>query len=389
MSELEDVVARLDAMVDGVPGWKQQLLSDAKLARDAAAEFAAIANSTADPQVAWELRQLSDQARDAARQAEDMAESMRFVEAGATHFHRRVLAGTSAAPTPASTAPSSAATAGVVSAPADTMEDGDAPAERMREALPDDRYYLRRHGQEFIAARRRIVDDSGEPVSPLAWDIERGEWVLVEGLVRARYQDQLRVYDGLSVEQRAALDASAAERAQQWATRRAVLAADPEAPAEEQTAARRALTEASERLGGVAADVWVLAEYGDTAEKVYTGYGPGVLDAVYKITDPESGDERYLVIEHKGGSSELGAKRIGDTYYQQGTLTYLRDTIAAMRRQDEAKDPTGYAIAGELRLALRFDEVEYVHVQAPMIGDGEVRIKVGTFDISDDDTEAS
>lgn len=394
-SELEDLVARLDAAVSDVPRWKQQLLADARLARNAAAEFAAMATSSTDPQVAWELRQLSDQARDAARQAEGMAESLRFVDAGATHFRRRVVAGAPAASGPVS------ATSSVVIPPAsstagDTAEDGeavttdaDALAGQMRAALPNDQYYLRRHEQEFIAARRRIVDEAGDPVAPLAWDTELGAWVEVEGLVRARYQGQLEVFDGLSTEQRAALDASAAERAAQWTQRRAVLAADPEAPAQEQTAARRALTEASERLGEVAADVWVMAQYGDSAEKVYTGQGPGVVDAVYKITDPGSGDERYVVIEHKGGSSELGAKRIGGTYYQQGTRTYLDDTVESMRRRSRRVDPQARAMGAELRIALDLDAVEYVHVEAPMVADGEVRIKVGTFDISDDDTETS
>ncbi len=131
--------------------------------------------------------------------------------------------------------------------------------------------------------------------------------------------------------------------------------------------ARGQTNEASRQLGEKASEYYAREVRGAT-ERVYPpGDGPSVsrpgeFDQVWKIN--ENGQEKYLVIEAKGGDSRLGTRNVDGETVQQGTSEYFNGISAKMRGDS---DPKIAQLGEDLRIARYEGHVEYVKVQAPIV----------------------
>ncbi len=98
----------------------------------------------------------------------------------------------------------------------------------------------------------------------------------------------------------------------------------------------------------------------------------------------EGPDGRLLLIEAKGGTSELGVRRSADgtRMVQQGSREYLESLAATMTR---SSDPEIRRLGAKLELALRGNppNIDYLVVRQPFQANGSLAApEVGTFDLS-------
>lgn len=121
----------------------------------------------------------------------------------------------------------------------------------------------------------------------------------------------------------------------------------------------------SEQLAEVAATIHVKNKY-PNAELVFGGPGSttqsGVFDQVWRVPGRgKNGGDLWVVVEAKGGSSDLGTKKVGTQEVQQGTREYFNDTVEGMSnmKSDPAAEKAG------LGLESAGDDVEYLWVKAP------------------------
>ncbi|MBE7384878.1 MAG: hypothetical protein F6J95_026125 [Leptolyngbya sp. SIO1E4] len=106
--------------------------------------------------------------------------------------------------------------------------------------------------------------------------------------------------------------------------------------------------------------------------------GSGVPDLMY-----EAADGRLLIIEAKGGTSELGTRLStdGTRRVEQGHRDYLESLAAAMSR---SSDPDIRRLGAKIEVALRGNPpaIDYMVVRQPFQDDGSLATPVvGTFDI--------
>jgi hypothetical protein len=119
---------------------------------------------------------------------------------------------------------------------------------------------------------------------------------------------------------------------------------------------------ASKDIGEMATDAAVKKEFG-IKKPAYEGDGPRTFDRVYKT---EEGD--IIIVESKGGSAELGAKKGTGDYegeiLQQGTDAYMKQTLNEMAN---SPDPKAKKMANEILDMLDTpggkDRVKYMHYQ--------------------------
>ncbi|UFP92755.1 hypothetical protein [Gloeobacter morelensis] len=136
---------------------------------------------------------------------------------------------------------------------------------------------------------------------------------------------------------------------------------------EEAAKAGYQLNERSRRLAEQAAQEYMHKSYGENATLAYpertdesqvSKSQSGDFDQVWKVKDAD-GNETYVVIEAKGGSSRLGARRTENGMAQQGSSKYFEEIAYVMSRKDES-------IAEELLEARKTGKVQYLKVQLPI-----------------------
>lgn len=165
---------------------------------------------------------------------------------------------------------------------------------------------------------------------------------------------------------------------------------------------------ASRKLGEVAADHYMKERYAEdrkaedlekglrreveTVERVYPPPDEtdpvsrkGEFDQVWKVSMSD-GEERFIVVEAKGGRSHLIDKEIRGTRYQQGTVEYFNDTVAEMANNSDAdtyKGTVKRTVAVNLRDAKTEEKVDYIFIEATIVQknneDALGNIKVSKF----------
>jgi hypothetical protein len=150
-------------------------------------------------------------------------------------------------------------------------------------------------------------------------------------------------------------------------------------------AAENAIGIESRKIGEEAAEGVVRSRYpGPPApQKVYPPAGApsrsGDFDQVWKVTI--HGEEKTVVVEAKGGTSDIKSRNVGVTRAEQGTRGYYDDIVKNMQKsKDSAMRATGDMLQGSTA-----DNVIYLHVSAPIDTSGgksaSTIVKVGEFDI--------
>jgi hypothetical protein len=136
----------------------------------------------------------------------------------------------------------------------------------------------------------------------------------------------------------------------------------------------------SETLGEAAARKVAELEKGNWEPVELDGQGAGLPDVVYR--DKETG--RLLVIEAKGGGSQLGTRLSSDQRIrvEQGTRAYLESLARTMMKSTSQKTrDLGAELMGQLA---RPDGVDYRLVKQRFDADGKPQApEVGHFDIGD------
>ena len=109
-------------------------------------------------------------------------------------------------------------------------------------------------------------------------------------------------------------------------------------------------------------------------EKLGTGSQRDVFDQVYTYTDPETGVEKFIIVEAKGGKSPLGSRRVhgGGKRAEQGTREYFDEIVAKMT---SSENPDIRRVGEKLTLVENPEEVvKYLHVETAIekgsTGDG-------------------
>jgi hypothetical protein len=147
-----------------------------------------------------------------------------------------------------------------------------------------------------------------------------------------------------------------------------------------------AITKVSEQLAEVTAIMYVKQRY-PNAELKFGGPGSvtqsGVFDQIWFVKDGRGpGKDLWLVVEAKGGVSDLGSRQVGTMIAEQGSPAYFNDVVSAMAR---GSNSTAKQAAGDL-LTASPDEVAYLLIQAPYrtengtLKPGEPKVK--RFDLS-------
>ncbi|UFP92752.1 hypothetical protein [Gloeobacter morelensis] len=136
---------------------------------------------------------------------------------------------------------------------------------------------------------------------------------------------------------------------------------------EEAAKAGYQLNERSRRLAEKAAEEYMHKSYGEKATLAYpervdgsefSKSQSGDFDQVWKVKG-DDGNETYVVIEAKGGSSRLGARKTPSGIAQQGSPEYF-EAIA------ENMSVKGETIGSELLSAHKNGNVQYLKVQLPI-----------------------
>jgi hypothetical protein len=139
------------------------------------------------------------------------------------------------------------------------------------------------------------------------------------------------------------------------------------------------LKRASEDVGEAAAKRVARLRFGVDPAQVATRRGSGVPDLIF--TDPAT--QRLVVIEAKGGESQLGTRRSvdGDQMVQQGTREYLESLAQTMQQSTDADIRQQ---GRDLETKLANNEVDYLMVRQPYSrADGTLELPtVAKFDIS-------
>ncbi|BAC88173.1 hypothetical protein [Gloeobacter violaceus] len=127
------------------------------------------------------------------------------------------------------------------------------------------------------------------------------------------------------------------------------------------------MNERSRRLAEQAAQEYMHKTYGENATLAYpkrtdgsefSKSQSGDFDQVWKVKG-EDGNETFVVIEAKGGSSRLGARRTERGTAQQGSSEYFKAIAKTMEGKDES-------IGTELLAAKQKGNVQYLKVQLPI-----------------------
>jgi hypothetical protein len=93
------------------------------------------------------------------------------------------------------------------------------------------------------------------------------------------------------------------------------------------------------------------------------GAGPGTFDQVWQVADAD-GAKRLIVVEAKGGSSELGSRAVGGgTRAEQGTRAYFNSIVDTLR---DSEDPKLRALGRQLRKMDPDEGVRYLHSRTPI-----------------------
>lgn len=97
---------------------------------------------------------------------------------------------------------------------------------------------------------------------------------------------------------------------------------------------------------------------------------------VYLSDDPEE----IIIVEAKGGSSQLGSRKIGNEAYQQGTTEYAAEITKLM--QENALGTTERRAGNQIKKAI-YDgiPIRYLHVQTP-INNTVDKVRVKEFSIN-------
>jgi hypothetical protein len=147
------------------------------------------------------------------------------------------------------------------------------------------------------------------------------------------------------------------------------------------------VNEASRQLGELHADAY-MAQNHPEFKKVYPPAGAksrsGDFDQVWVREKGVPGQKDYIfeqiVIEAKGGASELGSRMAGEIRAQQGTKEYFDSIVASMLKGT----PEMQAIAARLREAGP-EGIRYLHVQVPIesgVASSVSSVHVSEFDLA-------
>ena len=157
---------------------------------------------------------------------------------------------------------------------------------------------------------------------------------------------------------------------------------------------RHSVVEQSELLGQRMAEEWMAANH-PGAMQVYGGAGAGSrsgdFDQVWLVPGAgPSGRDLIIVVEAKGGSSQLGTREVEGAREQQGTGNYLR-AIAEIMAARQDLPPATRDVMNDILLREVVDDgprVQYLLVQAPIGSSGGEAVarpgRVSEFDISGD-----
>ena len=135
------------------------------------------------------------------------------------------------------------------------------------------------------------------------------------------------------------------------------------------------VVEASRDIGELAAQEYMAQRHPEyVQEKLGTGSQRDVFDQVYTYTDPETGVEKFIIVEAKGGKSPLGSRRVhgGGKRAEQGTREYFDEIVAKMT---SSENPDIRRVGEKLTLVENPEEVvKYLHVETAIekgsTGDG-------------------
>ena len=153
---------------------------------------------------------------------------------------------------------------------------------------------------------------------------------------------------------------------------------------EEYNKANKKVIDKSEKLGEEAADLAMKEKFG--LDPDYTGKGSRTLDKVYSESvyiDEATGKvevvDRVSVVEAKGGSSDVGSKKVSSgEIAEQGTRPYLEETIKEMK----ARGGKDAEIAAKIETALDQGKLDYYKVSQKIDANGNLApIEIKKFDI--------
>ncbi|MFT3843284.1 MAG: DUF4157 domain-containing protein [Myxococcaceae bacterium] len=172
------------------------------------------------------------------------------------------------------------------------------------------------------------------------------------------------------------LDKLLKKRDAAWKTKQSTTATEKEL-----ATAHYEMNDASREIGEMVADAYA-KDLHPGAERVYGGEGSrsGDFDLVYAIYDKSKTPpvvKKYIVVESKGGSADLGVKKVttgaGPQIAQQGTREYFQSIIDVMKKSATSKnDKKLLAHLDGMQAALESSDVEsvldYVLIKTPIGG---------------------
>ena len=193
------------------------------------------------------------------------------------------------------------------------------------------------------------------------------DWLVAQRQQRtARYVGAAEKFD-IPAAVRADFEQVLAEREEARQTRNEINAQPrplEEHDSRELSTTRYEVNESSRELGDMAGQAFIDRNF-PGAESIYPPPGApsrsGDFDQVWKATDA-NGNTVWVVIEAKGGSSDLGGRTLADgTFAQQGSAAYFDRIIEVM-----SQSPDGARVADDLAAARVWDAVRYFEVRAPL-----------------------
>jgi hypothetical protein len=146
----------------------------------------------------------------------------------------------------------------------------------------------------------------------------------------------------------------------------------------------------SELLGMQRSEQAVLGQY-PKAEFIYGKPGTpgqsGDFDLVARIPGENGQPDRFIVVESKGGSSDLGSRMVqgtdsqgrnGELRAQQGSRPYFDKINQLMRGNPDTQTSQ---VGNQLRQAVQAENVEYWHVTTPITGGKTGTTSIQYFDM--------
>ncbi len=258
---------------------------------------------------------------------------------------------------------------------------------------PSKNHYWRVEDGAPVLRRRRKYDAAGKPVDDLVFNPKTFEFdVRPSTMKKATYKSkemklELGKVDPVAkVKMDALLLAREVERAKrnqlqaQWDSGK-----QDAATKDALSKARGKVVKYSNDIGEVAASTYAMQriakEYpGQKVELVHGGPGTTSrsldLDQVYRVEGKNGEPDQYIVVEAKGGSSQLGSRMdASGNRVEQGTPEYLKDVVGRRARQERdariaarraGRPDPGPGIYTQLKASMAAGGTRYFVVRAPI-----------------------